>query len=67
MFSVYPAALQYQKKKKWIHPSPHKLIRIPETGKFFLLESAIQDFGFRNLAQGFRNQTKDWNPESKSN
>ena len=56
-----------KEKKKLIHQSPHKLIRIPDTGKFLLVESEIQDFGFWNLAQGFRNQTKDWNPENKSN
>ena len=30
-----------------------KVIRITESGKFFLLESASQGFGFGNLAQGF--------------
>ena len=37
-----------------------KVIQIPETG-----ESKILDVGIRNLAQGIRNPTNDWNPESK--
>ena len=28
-------------------------------------ESEILGFGIRNTAQGFRNPTNDWNPESK--
>ena len=35
-----------------------KVIRITKSGKFFLAESTIQGFGFRNLAQGSQNPTK---------
>ena len=50
-----------------------KVIRITESVKFFLVESASQGFGFGNLAQGFRIPTGNgnpeyttWNPESKT-
>ena len=43
----------------------HKGIRILEPGKFLLVESGILGFGIRNTAQGIRNPTNDWNPESK--
>ena len=39
--------------------------RNPESGKFLLVESGILGFGIRNTAQGIRNPTYDWNPESK--
>ena len=39
-------------------------IRIPESVKFFLVESGILGFGIQNKAQGIRNPTKDLNPES---
>ena len=52
--------------------SPHK--GIPEFGKFFLVQSGIQEilvveggilgFGIPNKAQGIRNPIKDWNLES---
>ena len=42
-----------------------KGIQISESWKFLLLESRILGFGIRNTAHGFRNQTNDWNPESK--
>ena len=34
-------------------------------GNFLLVESEILGFGIRNTAQGIRNPTNDWNPESK--
>ena len=37
-----------------------KEIRIPESTKFLFVES-----GILNTAQGIRNPTNDWNPESK--
>ena len=65
-----------QKKKKEREEPPiltSKIIRITESGKFFLVESANQGFGFGNLAQGFRIPTENgnpeyttWNPESKT-
>ena len=33
--------------------------------QFFLVESGILGFGILKTAQGIRNPTKDWNPESK--
>ena len=41
-----------------------RYIRIPES-EFLFLESGIQGFGIRILAQGFRNSVNDWTPESK--
>ena len=38
-----------------------KGIRIPECGKYLLVESR-----FHNTAQGIRNPTRDWNSKSKS-
>ena len=40
--------------------APSKKIRIPEPGKFLLVESRIWD-----TAQGIRKPSNDWNPESK--
>ena len=42
-----------------------KGIRILESWKFLLEESGILGFGIWNTAQGIRNPTNDWNPESK--
>ena len=39
-----------------------KRIRIPVSGKFLVVESAIFGFGIQNTAQEIRNPTKDWNP-----
>ena len=36
-----------------------------ESGKFLLVQSGLPGFGIRNAAQGIRNPTKDWNPESR--
>ena len=44
--------------------TPCKGIRIPESVKFFLVESGILGFGIQNTAQGIRNHTKDLNQES---
>ena len=33
--------------------------------QIFAVESGIPGFGIRNTAQGIRNATNDWNPESK--
>ena len=51
-----------------------KGIRIPESGKFLLMqyeiqwsvavESGILASGIWNTAQGIRNPTRDWNPET---
>ena len=48
--------------------SPHvrKGIRILESRKFLPLESWIQDFGIRNLAQGIQNPVNDYNPNPSS-
>ena len=35
------------------------------TRKVSLVETGILGFGIRNIAQGIRNLTNDWNPESK--
>ena len=40
-----------------------KVIPITESGKFLVVESASQGFGFGNLAQGFRIPTENGNPE----
>ena len=45
--------------------APCKGIRIPESGKILLMESEILGFGIQNTAQGIRNPTNDWKPESK--
>ena len=49
-----------KRKKKGAKPptATSKVIRITKPGKFFLVESAIQGFGFRNFVQGIRNPTK---------
>ena len=39
--------------------APYKIIRIPESGKFLLVECGILGFGIRNTAQGIRNPTND--------
>ena len=41
-----------------------KRIRIPVSGKFLLVESAIFGFEIQNTAQEIRNPIKDWNPGS---
>ena len=43
-----------------------KIIWIPDSRTLLLLESKILGFGIRNTAQGIRNPTDDWNPESSS-
>ena len=49
--------------------APCKGIRIPESKKLLPVawnpESGIQGFGIQNTAQGIRNPSKDWNPQSK--
>ena len=45
--------------------APCKGIRIPESVKFFLVESGILGFGTQNTAQGIRNPNKEWNLEFK--
>ena len=42
-----------------------KEIHIPESKEFLPVESGILGFEIRNSAQGIRNPTTDWNPESK--
>ena len=46
-----------KEKKLRVEPpiATNKVIQITKSGKFFHVESAIQGFGFRNLAQGIRN------------
>ena len=52
---------QNQKQEPDLIPfAPCKKIRIPEPGKFLLVESRIWD-----TAQGIRKPGNDWNPESK--
>ena len=57
--SLYIKVHQYyvKRKKKRVEPpiATRKVIQITKSRKFFLVESAIQGFGFRNLAQGIRN------------
>ena len=43
-----------------------KGIRIRGSEKLLLVESGILGFGIRNVAQGIRNLTEDWNPESST-
>ena len=43
-----------------------KGIRIPGSEKLLLVESGILGFGIRNVAQGIRNLTEHWNPESRT-
>ena len=43
--------------------SPH-VRRITESGKFLIVEWGILGFGIRVTAQGIREFTYDWNPES---
>ena len=45
--------------------TPCKAIRIPESGKFWLVKYGILGFGIRNTAQEIRNPAYDWNTESK--
>ena len=55
--------------------NPCKVIRIPESEKFLLVESGMGEilivesrilgFGIRNTAYGIQNPANDWNPESK--
>ena len=40
-------------------------LKNPESGKIVLVESRILGSGTQNTAQGIRNPTKEWNPESK--
>ena len=40
--------------------APYKGIRIPESGKFLLVESKMRGFGILNTAQGIQNSTDDW-------
>ena len=47
-----------------LHPGSFCLWN-PELAKFFLVEWRILVFGIWNTAQGIRNPTYDWNPESK--
>ena len=46
-----------KEEKKRVEPpiATRKVIQIMKSGKFFIVESAIQGFGFRNLVQGIRN------------
>ena len=37
----------------------------PDFERILLVEFEILGFRIRNTAQGIRNPTKDWNPESK--
>ena len=45
--------------------APCKGIQIPESVKFFLVESGILGFGTQNTAQGIRTPNKEWNLEFK--
>ena len=45
------------------HPE-YCFLGVPESGKILLMESEILAFVIRNTAQGIRNPTDDWNPES---
>ena len=39
---------------------------VRESKKYLIVEWGILGFGLRNSAQGIRNPTNDWNPESKA-
>ena len=43
----------------WIQIAQLKGIRIPESGKFFIVESGILGFGIGNTAQGIGNATNE--------
>lgn len=69
-----PTADDKEKRRRLNRPS--KRIRIKESRKFllvvetrmgesFLVETGILGFAIRETAEGIRNPTKDWNPESK--
>ena len=53
------------KKRRLIVFLPH-VRESRRSGTFLLVESGITDFGIRNTAQGIRNLTNDWNPESST-
>ena len=42
-----------------------KRVWVPESGKFWLVESGILGFAIQNTAQGIWKPTEEWNPESK--
>ena len=52
--------------KSEVQLASYKVIRIPESGEFLLLELEILGFGIRNSAQGIQNPFNDWTPESRS-
>ena len=51
----------------WNPESGKILLVVSGIWKILLVESGILGFGIRNTAQGIRNPTNDWNPQSKSN
>ena len=54
------------RKKNFLETAPH-LSKGLESGilPIFAVQSGILAFGIQNTAQGIRNQSKDWYPESK--
>ena len=54
-----------QRELVMLEIAPCKGNRIPESGKFGLVESVILGFGMWNTSQRIRNPTSDWNPESR--
>ena len=53
----------YSKRQEKVAPFKGKLIL--ESEKFLLVETGILGSGIRKTAEGIRNPTYDWNPESK--
>ena len=57
-FDIFRALLEYTLALR-------KVIRIPESNKFSLVESGILGSGIWNPTLRIQNPAKDWNPESK--
>ena len=53
----------YSKRQEKV--APFKGNWILESEKFLLVETGILGSGIRKTAEGIRNPTYDWNPESK--
>ena len=65
LMKIWPGFAFFCDTKRTFLIAPCKVISIPESVKFLLVESEILGFGIRNTAQGIRNATDDWNSESR--
>ena len=65
LMKIWPGFGFFCDTKRTFLIAPCKVIPIPESVKFLLVESEILGFGIRNTAQGIRNVTDDWNSESR--